>query len=378
MHQQEFIGKNSSKELKRIIRERNPGNIFLVTGKKSYSLCGAEKLIKKSTGDITVTKFSEFANNPEIEDIRKGIDLFREKEHEITIAIGGGSVMDMAKLVNAFATQKEDPIKYITKESTFTGPLKPLIAIPTTSGSGSEATHFAVVYVDKIKYSVTHELLLPEYVIVDPVLTMNLPKKITATTGLDALCQAIESFWSVNSTEESKKYSREAVRLVLANLVRAVHQPDEDNRMVMARAANLAGKAINISKTTASHALSYTFTSYYGIPHGHAVALTLGEVLLFNSQVNQNDVLDKRGLEHVINTMEELYSMLGCNDALSCKKRIQELLTSCDLEINLADLGIDYQEALELVSNNVNIERLSNNPRKVNKTDIEAFVTSIR
>ena len=138
------------------------------------------------------------------------------------------------------------------------------------------------------------------------------------------------------------------------------HQPDEDNRMVMARAANLAGKAINISKTTASHALSYTFTSYYGIPHGHAVALTLGEVLLFNSQVNQNDVLDKRGLEHVINTMEELYSMLGCNDALSCKKRIQELLTSCDLEINLADLGIDYQEALELVSNNVNIERLSN------------------
>jgi alcohol dehydrogenase class IV len=154
---------------------------------------------------------------------------------------------------------------------------KPLIAIPTTSGTGTEATCFAVVYIDKTKYSLKHSSILPDYTIIDPTLTHAMPPLVTAATGMDALAQAIESYWGVKSTHESQAYAREAITLTLAYL-KAACQNEVEARDAMSRAANLAGKAINLTETTACHAVSYPITSYFNVPHGHAVALTLASM----------------------------------------------------------------------------------------------------
>ena len=162
-----------------------------------------------------------------------------------------------------------------TNKAEISSPGKKLIAIPTTSGSGSEATHFAVVYVGGEKFSVAHPIyMLPNVVVLNPSLTYSMDSYQTALSGVDAFAQAMESYWSVNSTEESKKYSIEALELIIEHLPLAVNYND-NSRDIMLHAANLAGKAINIAKTSGAHAISYVLTSKFNIPHGQAVALTL-------------------------------------------------------------------------------------------------------
>ena len=128
-------------------------------------------------------------------------------------AVGGGSVIDTAKMIKIFSANKGNPESYIRGEKEIEKSGPPMVAVPTTSGTGSESTHFAVVYIGKTKYSLAHkEHVLPEYAIVDPKFTYCLPKRITAETGIDALGQAIESYWAVGSTDESKGYAREAIK----------------------------------------------------------------------------------------------------------------------------------------------------------------------
>src|SRR5262249_51347864 len=137
----------------------------------------------------------------------------------------------------------------------------PLVAIPTTAGSGSEATPFAVLYVGHVKHSIAGPAMLPDVAIVDPSLTDSMSPALTAVTGMDAFSQAVESYWCIHSTERSKAYARRAIALVLEHLEVAVTAPREENRRAMSKAAHLAGRAIAITKTTGAHALSYPLTS---------------------------------------------------------------------------------------------------------------------
>lgn len=279
----------------------------------------------------------------------------------------------MAKLIRTLSTQDHEPLDYITNKKEITNSGIPLIAIPTTSGSGSEATHFAVVYVGGVKYSIAHRFMLPEHYIVDPQFTMSLPPRITATTGMDVLAQAIESFWSIHSNEESKGYSSQAIRLTLESLADAVNKPSKESRLKMAKAAHLAGKAINITKTTAPHALSYTLTSRFGIPHGHAVALTLGPIFLYNTQVSDADCNDKRGALYVSETMKNLCSLLGCSRSGEATAAIHNLMKEVGLETKFQGLGF-LERDLTTVVDNVNHERLANNPRMLTKNILKKLL----
>jgi len=367
MSQEEDKGFGSLSHLEGILEKYGAKNIFLVTGKNSYKLCGVEEVVSQLTSKYSFSRFCDFEVNPKIEDVEKGIDNFREGNYDLILAIGGGSVIDMAKLINIFSPQLRVPIEYIMKKKNIEDKgLVPLVAIPTTAGSGSEATHFAVVYVDGKKYSVAHQGILPGHVILDPSLTMRLYSRITASTGMDALSQAIESYWNVDSTDESQKYAQEAVTSVLNNLITAVNNPSPESRESMLMASHLAGKAINITKTTAPHALSYHLTSEHGIPHGHAVALTLGGVLAFNSSVIEADVTDKRGIDYVRKTMHELDDLFDCPDADSSREKIRELMKSIDLETSLSQLGIRKEDIGPIVES-VNVERLINNPRSLTR-----------
>jgi alcohol dehydrogenase class IV len=367
MKQKEYFGTGSIKSLRNILVENNAENIFLVTGKSSYHSCGAEDSLRKILEKYNVFRFYDFEENPKIEDVRKGGGLFREFNPDLVIGVGGGTALDMAKLLNTLSLQNNDPKKYILNGEEIKKLGKPLILIPTTSGTGSEATHFAVVYIDKKKYSLAHEHMLPGYSIIDSNFTLNLPKRITASTGMDALSQAMESHWATGSTPESREYSRNAINLIKENLENAVNNPTNEFRLAMAKAANLAGKAINITKTTAPHAISYALTSYFGIPHGHAAGLTLGKFLVYNSQVTEEDCNDSCDPEFVRKTILELCGLLNVKDTSSAKNKIDSLMKEIGLETNISNLGIRSEEDLDLIIGNVNIERLINNPRTINR-----------
>ncbi|MFH1308993.1 MAG: iron-containing alcohol dehydrogenase, partial [Patescibacteria group bacterium] len=183
--------------------------------------------------------------------------------------------------------------------------------------------------------------------------------------------------WSVNSNKKSKKYSKEAINLVINNLVLAVNKSDKRARVAMSRASNLAGKAICITKTTACHAISYPITSYFNILHGHACSLTLSSMLVHNSNIKKNDTLDERGTNYVKKTISDLTKILGVSNVYKAKEIIDNLIKNIGLENNLTNLGINKNGITEII-NNVNLERMKNNPRKLNKKQLRDIFKNLR
>ena len=372
--QTEFIGKNSLKNIKKIISNLDAKKILLVTGKGSYKKSGSEEKLIQYLGDAVIKRFFDFEPNPNIKDVLVGINIISSFKPDLVIAVGGGSVIDIAKLINIFAVHvaKEKEIyEFVNESSSFKQAGLPLIAIPTTSGTGSEATHFAVVYIGNKKYSFAHEYVLPNFSIIDPSLSYSNPAYIKACSGFDALSQAIESFWAVGSTEESRSYSREAIKIILSSIEMAVLESDKKSMDRMSLAANLAGKAINISKTTAAHAVSYPITKFLDIPHGHAVALTLGSFFVINSHYSESQLNDSRGIQYFDNISKELLNLFDCSESEQVSQKLNQIMANIGLEDNLKSIfskkNIDY----ELIKKEINLERLNNNPVKVNSSQIE-------
>ena len=372
--QTEFIGKNSLKNIKKIISNLDAKKILLVTGKGSYKKSGSEEKLIQYLGDAVIKRFFDFEANPNIKDVQVGISIISSFKPDLVIAIGGGSVIDIAKLINIFAVHvaKEKEIyEFVNESSSVKQAGLPLIAIPTTSGTGSEATHFAVVYIGNKKYSFAHKYVLPDFSIIDSSLSYSNPAYIKACSGFDALSQAIESFWAVGSTEESRSYSREAIKIILNSIEMAVLESDKKSMDRMSLAANLAGKAINISKTTAAHAVSYPITKFLGIPHGHAVALTLGSFFVINSHYSESQLNDSRGIQYFDNISKELLNLFDCSESEQVSQRLNQIMANIGLEANLKSIfskkNIDY----ELIKKEINLERLNNNPVKVNSSQIE-------
>ena len=377
MNQETHLADGAIHLLNDILQRTAPKGIFLVHDKSAYALSGAEAILTEIFQPYSINCFYEFEYNPKIEDVERGLELFQQRNYDLVIAVGGGSVLDMANLIRIMAVQDASPSDIVTQHKSIEYKGVPMVAIPTTAGSGSEATHFAVVYLDKIKYSVAHEYMLPDIAIIDPELTYSMPPKLTAVTGIDALSQAIESYWSVNSTDESKAYAREAIELVMQNLERSVHKPSPETRYAMSQAANLAGQAINISKTTAPHALSYTITSYFGVPHGHAVGLPLGEFLIYNARVSNRDITDSRGMEYVRRTISEINHLLGTHSATASREKISGLMERIGVGTRLCKLGIDGEANRNLIADSMNFERVVNNPRKVTKNAVVEILSRI-
>jgi alcohol dehydrogenase class IV len=348
--------------------QRNARKIFLVRGKESFKTSGAESILKPFLAGYSVAHFIYNEPNPKIEDIERGIEIYKTQTPDVVIACGGGSVIDKAKLINFFASVDAKPKDWLDGKRPEAKKNTPLIAIPTTAGSGSEATIFAVLYIGKEKYSIEHESMLPAAAIVDPVFTLNLPPYITASSGMDALSQAIESYWSIHSTEKSKKIAARAIKLVYDNISAAVNAPSQESRLAMAEGAHLAGKAIRLTKTTAVHAISYPMTSYFGVPHGHACGLILPGMFRFVSDITDEDCADLRGKEYVIKTLKEIAILIGEKDNAMVPVRLSHLLHQIGLVANFNALGIRSKEDIEtIISHGFNPQRVRNNPRNLTK-----------
>ena len=350
--------------------------IFLVYGKNSFRLSGAAEIFEPIIENVSYAVFNP-TPNPDIEAIKKGVARFKEFEPDMVIAVGGGSVIDSAKAINALSAQPDDPISYIKGEKTLGHRGKPLIAIPTTAGTGSEVTKFATIYINKKKYSLESEKIVPDVAVVDPALTYSLTPYLTASNGLDALCQGIEAYWSVNSTEKSSEFAENAMALAFTNIVDAVKTPSEDVRVAMAKASHFSGKAITISKTTACHAVSYPLTSYFGIPHGHAVALTMPAFLVFNSMVTEDDCNDERGADFVRERMSEIFSCIGAADGKEAKRKFEWLLKDILEDTRLRDFGIRKEDIEFILKESFTPSRMNNNPRSVSEEGLRRILEGI-
>ncbi|HZX49811.1 MAG TPA: iron-containing alcohol dehydrogenase, partial [Candidatus Paceibacterota bacterium] len=186
---------DSATILKEILEKEKPRKVLLFAD-SAYEKSGAKEKLSPVLKSFEVEVFSDIAPNPTLEQIEKGIGACKSFGPDLVVAVGGGSVLDTAKAANLLAAQEGTPVSYIKKEKEIAKQGKPLVAIPTTAGTGAEATRFAVVYIDNIKYSFSHEFLLPRYAVIDAELTYSLPPNVTADSGMDALAQAIEAFWS--------------------------------------------------------------------------------------------------------------------------------------------------------------------------------------
>jgi len=378
VNSRQHLGAGAIEELREIVNGFSPQRILLVTGKASYEASGAAPVVEKVLRDFSVAHYSPEAAYPELSNVLIGIDVYRELMPDLVIAIGGGTVIDIAKLIRICSVQRDSPSDIAVGRGTIEQRGIPLIAVPTTGGSGSEATHFAVVYVDQSKYSVAHEYVLPDAAVIDPRLTYSMDPTQTASCGLDAFSQATESFWSVNSSRASRSWAAEAVGLAFDNIERAVHTPTEVSREAMSRAAHLAGRAINVSKTTGPHALSYALAARCGVPHGHAVALTLGSFFEFNYGVTPADINDSRGVTYVRDNLTELCSLLRVETAPEGSQVITSLMNSIGVETRLSSFAITSKSDCREIAESVNVQRLANNPRQITQDQLVELLMSLR
>ncbi len=373
MNQKVFTGGKHLESLGEYLHSQDVERVLLITGKSSYADSTAKSVLEPQLNDFQITRFNEFTQNPKFEHVKQGIQIFKKYECQAIIAVGGGSVLDMGKLIKAYNDSALDmSAKIINNEVGMC--LVPLVAIPTTAGSGSEATEFAVVYVDGSKYSVANKKLRPDLVFLIPEFTLSASPYLTASTGLDALTQSIESFWSVNSTVISRTYSKEALELIWRYLPLAVHMNDKAARIALMKAAHLAGKAINIAKTTAAHALSYSFTSHHGIPHGHAVALTIAYFCAYNSQLSEQDCNDERGASHVRGIFAEMQEIIGESDL---EKALTTFIGDLGLALSIPESSHGVKKDIDRILGNINAQRMKNNPRAVQNDDLRTLLQKI-
>lgn len=369
---QKFL--NSLNQMEVVLKSSGATNILLLTGVHSYAQTGADKILKPLLHNYNVVRF-QTTPNPDYSDIEKAVEAYKEHRADTIIAIGGGSTIDVAKATLILSPQTDQSEKIVKNNDVTKDPEALFIAIPTTAGSGAESTHFAVIYINKFKYSLSHPLALANYVVLDPVLTYSMPAHITASTGMDAIAQAIEAYWSIKSTEESCTFSRRALKKLIPNIEHAVHNPTPESRKAMLEGANLAGQAINIAQTTASHALSYGFTANYKIDHGEAVNLTLPFFMLFNSAVNENNCQDPRGSTFVKDRINEIAQLFGEPSIVKAIQKLKTLTKSIGLRNSLEIK--ETQQALKVLTESISINRLENNPRLVTSNDIYTALNSV-
>ncbi|MEC0227650.1 phosphonoacetaldehyde reductase [Paenibacillus alba] len=323
-------------------------------------------LSMKETSLIDVT-----LNNPNVADILKLKQEIEPFDYELIVAIGGGSVMDAAKVLSALqhmtlqtAAEVREAItsERYREEPHFT----PWIGIPTTSGTGSEVTCWATVWDEEYgcKYSVSDEKLYASAALILPELTVTMPLRLSVATALDAMCHATEAYWSVHTNAITRVYSLQAIERIRLTLPLLIEQPDNAVwREQLSLASLLAGLAFSNTRTTACHSISYPLTMLYGIDHGIAASITLTAVLRHNldALIEPDKLLRAFGaanVDEVDNLIRSMYSLYGLSSSLS-------------------SYGVTVEGIRELVSHSYTKGRMDNNPVEISPEDLERMLVSL-
>lgn len=363
---------SSTEDVDKFIKDKSFKKIFLLCGKKSFINSGAEIFFKRIEKNKIVKYFYKNSEIPILEELIEIIKNIRIFKPDLILAIGGGTIIDYAKTANLIDIREDLSDLIINYSYPFKKKYTKLAVIPTTAGSGAEVTSNAVIYVDNIKYSFESNLLLPDNFFLVPEFLIKAPIKIKSSAGFDAIAQAMESLVSKKSNEKSVQYAKRSLEISIKNYLNYLNNSNLNNATEMSIAANLAGRAINISKTTAPHATSYPFTSLFNVSHGHAVSLFFEDFFKFNfDNLKRSETsfdLRKR--------FELIFNLFSVNNMNELNSKITFIKKSAKLENDMSKLNINVNENLEEIINGINLLRLGNNPVKIEKNDIIKIISN--
>ncbi len=369
-------GENSLKELPEIVKSLNAKAVEIITDEGVYALGltkGAEKLLEDA--QITVHVIHDVPPEPSYEQVQHIYEQSKERACDAIVAIGGGSSMDTAKLVALMLTNTVS-LKEMIKGVKPTVRGVPTVMIPTTSGTGSEATPNAIVLVpeEQLKVGIVSDLMICDVALLDPVLTVGLPPHITANTGIDALCHLMECYISKKNNPLSESFSLHGIKLAAKSLRKCYQDPKNlKARELMQVASTFGGIAIASSGTTAIHALSYPLGGRYHIPHGLSNAILMPQVM----DANKSSCIEKYAV--MAKAMD-----LDCNGKSDeeCAdlfvKELYALNKDLGISLDFKAKGITLDVVDELVESASKVTRLlNNNPKELTREEMKEIYIKV-
>lgn len=333
------FGEGRVKEIGSIAGELGCGRGLLVCDRFFLDNGLAENILKQSGGSVAEV-FGDLSPNPDVTEVDACAEVIREKKIDFVVALGGGSALDCAKAAASIGLTKDSVKKYHGTGEMMPKEHLPLIAVPTTAGTGSEVTCVSVLTDHETgkKSPIVSDGFYPSYAVIDPLLTYSMPPHVTAGTGIDVLSHALEGYWSKGHQPVCDACAVHAASLVFRYLYRAYKDPlDREAREKMAEASVIAGLAFTLPKTTASHACSFPLTNIYHIPHGEACGLTLDYFLKINASAENGRV-------------EGMAQLIGFESADRMAEAIHDLKAKMGLRNTLKDLKLTDVDIDELVS----------------------------
>jgi alcohol dehydrogenase class IV len=359
-----YIGLDSLKVLSDEIRRFDSNRPLIVTDPNMERLGYLERVMRQLP-DVETEVFSEVRGEPSVRELEHLAAHVRRGEYDLILGLGGGSVMDSAKVASISATNKGSIEDFIGVDRVDNKGL-PLICIPTTSGTGSEVTKFAVIKYEKTKKAVTSDLIIPDVAIVDPLLTVSLPPKLTAYTGLDALSHAVEAVISTWATPFTDTLALGAIRTIFRYLKRAYEDGgDLEARYNMSMAATLAGLSFNDPKVLLAHSIGQTIGPIYDLPHGLSVAVSLPYILDFYLPSSANKIA-------LISEAAGIYSSER-TDEENARRLISWLVRfyrELEIPLSLREFGACPKDIDELAECTVKFQPRSNSPISITKENM--------
>ena len=356
----------------------NLKKVLIITDKMLMELGVVASILEglKRNGIEVVGSFTEVPSNSEIRAVIRCAEMAKEKGADGLMAIGGGSVIDTAKAADILLTHGGDLVNDYSGAETLPGPLKPLIAIPTTAGTGSEVSHCAVILdeANHTKLSFVDRNLAPHLAILDPELTVGLPPKLTAATAMDALTHAIESFTSIQANPISEAFAAGAIPLIRKNLIRVIlHGEDLKARGALMTAATMAGIAFDHAMVGVVHGMAHATGGLVGAHHGTLNSIFLPWGMEYNFEVSKGkyaEVAVLLGLP-VQGMDEEEAARKGIEAILRLREQLSQ---ASGLPYRLRDVGVDESLLEKIAQGAVDDGTSFYNPREVVKEDLLPFV----
>ncbi|MFI6444117.1 phosphonoacetaldehyde reductase [Kitasatospora sp. NPDC050543] len=377
-HPAAHLGEGAAGRLGDALTALGAEKVLLVHGRASYRHSGAQELVEQWAGRYKTEHYDGVRPNPELAQVREALTLARRFRPDVVVGIGGGSSLDVAKAVAVLGAQDADPRDCLLRPELITEPRwSALVLVPTTAGSGSELTRFATVYVDGVKHSLDQDQVRADLVLVDPALSASLPLRESVTGGLDALSQAIESYWAVAATETSRELALGALDLLLPALARAADRAGFDDpgvRAEMAHGASLAGAAIDLTRTTAAHALSYELTAALGLPHGTAVALHLKWLLGRHAAATEDQCRHPEGAAALRRRVSHIQELAARHTPGDVQQLLVRLLTLGGQPTDLRRLALPAERWRAPLTAALGSGRAGNNPCVLTESDVLRFL----
>jgi len=367
------FGENSLSKLDEFLQEFDVKNIGIIIDKTLEDLGLMEK-ISDYLFNYNFDIFTDILPFPSISTFENALQFTKKGKFDLVLGIGGGSSIDVAKVASVLANKPGKVKDYIFDDSYKNNPLKkikreinkpglPFVAIPTTAGTGSEVVMWSVIWdlINKTKQSISHPYMFSKLVIIDPTLTLTLPKKVLASAGIDSFCHAMEAYWSNNSNHLTISHSLEAIKLIFENLEKSYNSKNIKYRINMGAASLLAGLALSSGKTNSSHSMGYSLTQYFNVPHGAASAMFLPALFEFN--------FDSMGEKKKI--LSKIFRITNGKDG---KIKIRNLMKNIGLPTSLKDVGVKKSNFNFIIDKGYIPFRMKDNPAKLNKSNLKQIL----